>query len=278
MTLKRSVNPNCASTALQDGRLRKAQLKMLKMLEVVDAICTKHGLDYWLDAGTLLGAIRHQGFIPWDDDMDIAMPRASYEAFLRLAPSELPDFMCLQTIHTDPGYFNMATPLKIRDKTSRYIEKHEQGNEPYVQGIFIDVFVYDTMPERLRQRKRYKFLAKKISRLLGPKYSAINTGHHANLYKVIARCIPKSLLEFLLQTIISTANSSGSPYLGRGYQCVGKNFLHHDDIYPIQRSAFETGSFNIPKNPSEVLTQQFGEYLILPPISEQVMRHCKELT
>ncbi len=58
----------------QDGRLRQAQLKMLDMLEAVDKICLKHGLDYWLDRGTLLGAIRHHGFIPWDDDVDIALP------------------------------------------------------------------------------------------------------------------------------------------------------------------------------------------------------------
>ena len=65
-------------TILADGRLRQAQLKMLSMLKVIDSICVKHNIDYWLDAGTLLGAIRHQGFIPWDDDMDIAMPRVSY--------------------------------------------------------------------------------------------------------------------------------------------------------------------------------------------------------
>lgn len=81
MTLAQQINPYAADTAFSDGRLREAQLKMLTMLEVIDSICLKHNLDYWLDAGTLLGAVRHQGFIPWDDDVDIAMPRASYENF-----------------------------------------------------------------------------------------------------------------------------------------------------------------------------------------------------
>ena len=145
------------SNAQQDGRLRQAQLKMLVMLEHVDAICQKHGLDYWLEGGTLLGAIRHQGFIPWDDDMDISMPRASFEAFMRLAPKELPDFIWLQTAQTDPGYFNFSVPLKIRDCNSRFIELHETGNEPYQQGIFIDVFVYDKMDENSFIRKKNKF-------------------------------------------------------------------------------------------------------------------------
>lgn len=266
-----------ADTALNDGRLRQAQLKMLTMLQHVDALCLKHNLDYWLDAGTLLGAVRHQGFIPWDDDMDIAMPRASYEAFLRIAPQELPNHLWLQTAQSDPGYFNMATPLKIRDRSSLYIEKHERGDEPYMQGIFIDVFVYDCMPEHAAQRRWYKFLAKKLSRLLSTKYSVVHPGHYARLYKIIAKAVPKSMLHAALQKIIAKANSSGSPYWGRGYNCVGKNCLHKDDIYPLKRAAFETGVFNIPNNAPELLSQQFGDYLVLPPEEQRVMRHCKEL-
>lgn len=108
-----------------DGRLRQAQLKMLTILAAVDNICLKHGIDYWLDRGTLLGAVRHEGFIPWDDDIDIGMPRSSYERFLRIAPAQMPTNMFLQTAQSDPGFFNLAAPLKIRDRNSRFIEKHE---------------------------------------------------------------------------------------------------------------------------------------------------------
>ncbi|MCW8397960.1 LicD family protein [Legionella sp. PATHC038] len=277
MTLAKNSNPYSADTAFQDGRLRQAQLKMLAMLEVVDSICRKHGLDYWLDAGTLLGAVRHQGFIPWDDDVDIAMPRASYEQFLRVAPLEIPSWMWLQTIHSDPGYFNMATPLKIRDRASRFIEKHEKGNEPYVQGIFIDVFVYDRMPVDPKQRKRYKFYAKKLSRLLSTKYSKVKIGHYPTLYKLIASFFPKPLLEWSLQKIIHQANASHSPYIGRGYNCVGKNLIKKEEIYPLQRVSFETKEFNIPRNAEAFLIQQYGDYLQLPPEEQRVMRHCKEL-
>ncbi|VEB38919.1 LicD family protein [Legionella cherrii] len=277
MTLAKNSNPYSADTAFQDGRLRQAQLKMLTMLEVVDSICRKHGLDYWLDAGTLLGAVRHQGFIPWDDDVDIAMPRSSYEQFLRVAPSEIPNWMWLQTIHSDPGYFNMATPLKIRDRASRFIEKHEKGNEPYVQGIFIDVFVYDRMPVDPKQRKRYKFYAKKLSRLLCTKYSKVKIGHYPTFYKLIASFFPKPLLEWGLQKIIHQANASHSPYIGRGYNCVGKNLIKNEEIYPLQRVSFETKEFNIPRNAEAFLIQQYGDYLQLPPEEQRVMRHCKEL-
>lgn len=277
MNEQQMSNPYAADTALQDGRLRQAQLKMLAMLEAVDRICQKYQLDYWLDAGSLLGAVRHEGFIPWDDDMDIAMPRESYETFLQVAPAELPETIWLQTAKTDPGFFNMATPLKIRDKTSRYIEKHEKGNEPYVQGIFIDVFVYDKLSPDLKQRKRDKWLAKKLSRLISTHYSHIGLGHHAAVYRFMARFLSIGYLENRLQAIIQRNNTQSTPYLGRGYQCVGHNCLRQDDVYPLKRAVFETGEFNIPHRPEVVLSQQYGDYLTLPPVHQRVMRHCVEL-
>ena len=277
MTEQNETRSYAADTALQDGRLRQAQLKMLSMLAVVDHICRKHQLDYWLDAGTLLGAIRHQGFIPWDDDMDIAMPRASYETFLRVAPTELAATMWLQTAQTDPGFFNMATPLKIRDKTSRYIEKHETGDDPYVQGIFIDVFVYDQLSADVKQRKRNKWIAKKLSRFLGGQYSQADLGHYAGFYRLIGRFLPKSMLENRLNRIIQDNNKQSSPYIGRGYQCVGNNCMTQDDIYPLKRARFENGEFNIPNCSEVVLSKQYGDYLTLPPEHQRTMRHCIEL-
>ena len=277
MTKKSNAGAVGAIDVVQDGRLRRAQLKMLRMLEVVDYICQKHQLDYWLDAGTLLGAIRHQGFIPWDDDMDIAMPRASYEAFLRVAPAELPATMFLQTAHTDPGFFNMAVPLKIRDTTSRYVEKHEIGNESYIQGIFIDVFVYDKLSANIKQRKRDKWKAKKLSRLLAGQYSQAVIGHYSYFYRLLGRFLPKSMLEQYLNRIIQRNNQQISPYWGRGYQCVGSNCLKHEDIYPLKRMRFETGEFNVPNRFDLFLSQQYGDYMSLPPQNERTMRHCIEL-
>ena len=214
-----------ALDAQRDNRLRQAQLKMLTMLEQIDAICQRHNLDYWLEGGTLLGAIRHQGFIPWDDDLDISMPRESYNAFIKIAPNELPDYMWLQTAQTDPGYFNLSVPLKIRDRNSRLIELHETGNEPYQQGIFVDVFVYDKMDENSFIRKKDKFLAKKILRLLRPKYCKVATGHYAKAYTSLSYLFPKTILEKTLQSIIRKANYGSSRYIGYGYDCINSNFI-----------------------------------------------------
>jgi len=270
-------NRHLDSSILQDGRLRQAQLKMLAMLEAVDTICLKHGLDYWLDRGTLLGAVRHQGFIPWDDDVDIAMPRASYEAFLRVAPAELPANMRLQTASTDPGYFNLAAPLKIRDLNSRFIEKHELGTEPYLQGIFIDVFAYDVMPEDPSQRKRYKFLGKKLLRLLRHKYSEVSMGHHSGIYKAMGRLIPTSVLEKYLLRIITHANACKSPFLGYGYDSLKNNVFRVDDIYPLKRIDFESRQFFVANHAEIILSTIYGDYLTLPPEERRKPNHCREL-
>src|SRR5688500_4592922 len=148
---------------LQDGRLRQAQLKMLEMLKFVASICDKYHLEYWLEGGTLLGAIRHQGFIPWDDDLDISMPRDSYIQFLNYAGKELPASMWLQTPKTDTGYYNVSVPLKIRDRNSYYLAQRERGDEPYQQGVYIDIFVYDKKPANPLLHKTYNIIGKKLN-------------------------------------------------------------------------------------------------------------------
>ena len=82
-------------------QLRRAQLKQLSILEEIDRICRKHSIRYWLDGGSLLGAVRHGGFIPWDDDIDIAMPLEDMQRFVEIAPKELREGLRLQTPETE---------------------------------------------------------------------------------------------------------------------------------------------------------------------------------
>jgi len=263
--------------AQTDGRLRTAQLKMLVMLKTVDAICKKHQLDYWLEGGTLLGAVRHQGFIPWDDDLDISMPRASFNKFIQVAADEFPDNLLLQTPQTDPGYFNLSVPLKIRDKNSLFIELHEQGSEPYHHGIFLDVFVYDAIPSDLKKRKRDKFRAKKLQRLLSHKYCPVAMGHHATLYKLLSKFVPQAFLERQINKIIDDANKQGHVFLGYGYDCVNSNCVAYEDIYPLKKIQFEDSEFNIANRSEVILTQLYGDYMTMPPEHQRIMCHCREL-
>lgn len=88
----------------EDKTIAAAQKVMLEILQEIHKICVENNLTYWLEAGTLLGAVRHKGFIPWDDDSDVSMPRADYEKFLKIAQKKLPEDMFLQTQDTDKEY------------------------------------------------------------------------------------------------------------------------------------------------------------------------------
>ena len=119
MTDFQSIFPDIRETG--ETPLRQAQLVMLRMLKIIDYICRKHDLRYWLCSGTLLGAVRHQGFIPWDDDLDICMLREDYNRFIQIAPLEFPTDIFLQTQETDPSYDYLPLPCKVRDKNSLII-------------------------------------------------------------------------------------------------------------------------------------------------------------
>jgi lipopolysaccharide cholinephosphotransferase len=268
---------NSNISIITDGRLRKAQLKMLEMLKIVDAICSKHQIHYWLDAGTLLGCIRHHGFIPWDDDADIAMPRKSYEKFLQVAPQEIPEHIHLQKAGHVKNYYNLGAPLKIRDKNSYYLEKHEIGNETYQQGIFIDVFVYDQMWSTTWKHKAIKRISRKCLRILGTKHSALPMGRNHFLYKLYGMILPKSLLYGILDYVVSRANKLETPYIGRGYHCKKITLIEKNDVFPLKRQCFEDTMLNIPQHAERILKKEYGDFWQLPPLEERGLRHCQNL-
>ena len=118
-------------------QLRRAQLKQLTILEEIDRICRKHSIRYWLDGGSLLGAVRHGGFIPWDDDIDIAMPLEDMQRFVEIAPKELREGLRLQTPETE----DTREPIvKVRDLNSFYVEGNEDFSLNYSKGLFVDIF------------------------------------------------------------------------------------------------------------------------------------------
>ena len=132
--LKKRFNP-------EGSLIRRHQLKMLEMVKELDRICKKHNIPYFLYGGTLLGAIRHNGFIPWDDDLDVGLRHKDYVKLMKVLPQELPEHIALQTNKTDKNYFYFFA--KLRDKHSLL----DEGNiyEQYFKerGIFIDIFPFE---------------------------------------------------------------------------------------------------------------------------------------
>lgn len=133
----------------EEGKNLQEQLKfvLVRMLKIFDCICKKHDIDYWLDYGTLLGAIRQKGFIPWDNDIDIGILRADYELFLEKGIKELPRDIFFQNSDTDPGMaaFSWLVEARLRDRYSNYLDTIKtMGNSiNWHNGIQLDLFVYD---------------------------------------------------------------------------------------------------------------------------------------
>lgn len=126
-----------------DDGLRKLQLCELEILDEFVRICDMHGLKYFPMGGTLLGAVRHGGFIPWDDDIDVIMPRGDYDRFAELCRSELDSRYFYQSVDTDPHYF--LTYAKLRKNGTEFYEERFK-NSLFHKGVFIDIFPLDDCP------------------------------------------------------------------------------------------------------------------------------------
>ena len=254
-----------------------AQRIMLEMLIEVHKICEQHSIRYWLDAGTLLGAIREGGFIPWDDDLDISMPREDYKRFLKVAQQYLPKDMFLQTTETDKAF-----PLsfaKIRKLDTELIETGETGEEPYCHGVFIDIFPYDCYKygwfikavEWARKTKDKKNKYKKGS-LKRAWITFCN-----NIFMLIPLQIIKLLKIHAQKHILGLKDDA--PFFTFALRDIAPCYTLREDILPpkYQEGAFEGHGFYFPANPDKVLLAAFGsDYMTPPPVEEQ-KTHAKRI-
>lgn len=272
------------STLFPDNRqsgettLRQAQLVMLRLLKVIDYICQKHGFRYWLCSGTLLGAMRHKGFIPWDDDLDICMLREDYEEFLKVAPEEFPDDMFLQTTQTDPCYDYIPLPCKVRD-TKSLILSEGTAHEKYQQGLFVDIFPADRFHKKglatacEKFAKRYfRVITKCIDMKLSKERSLRNRmiSYFNPLFKGLALNYKKRIVKR-----IEKNKSLGTDCLiGHGMDTPWLRYFPYEEIFPLQKHTFEDSQFLIPNNPNAYLRQLYGpDYMTPPPPEKRVQKH-----
>lgn len=165
---------------------KKIWAVLLDLLNEFSIVCEKNGIEWFVDAGTILGAARHKGFIPWDDDIDIMLDRKNYEKLCLVAPKDFKHPYFFQTEYTDPGSLRGHAQLR-NSLTTAILETEKDKHYRFNQGIFIDIFPIDNLPDDLKERKR--FLAKLQRAKKRTDLISSVTTRYSNSAKVVKRII-----------------------------------------------------------------------------------------
>jgi lipopolysaccharide cholinephosphotransferase len=265
----------------EDLSLRDAQMIMADILKDVHELCEKHGIKYFLDAGTLIGAVRHKGFIPWDDDVDIGMPREEYNKFLEIAKKELPRHLFLQTFETDEYYNVYPTPCKVRYNNTMFLENGAEENHKMHNGIFIDVFPYDSLPKhrytyKIQRTLSYNIL-KSFKRLRDmPEHLSFKNKITFSFYRLVVKMFPNKRRLKVFDCLVKW-NDPKSEYMGYGVDTYWSEYVYKkSDYFDLTKLEFEGKYFYAPKNYDAILTELYGDYMTMPKVEDRVW-HAKEM-
>lgn len=242
-----------------DTRLRQCQLVMIRMLKIFDFLCAKHNVKYFLIEGSLRGAILYQGFLPWDDDLDIGMTRTNYEKFIEKVVPELPEDIFFQNDETDKYYPSChVIEAKLRDKYSSYKREKDNSKKSFHDGLQIDISVFDRvyLPNNF-----YIYL---VNRLLKFLFKGRGDKKRAGLLKLISKYSPVPLVY-------------GSSFISP-FKKINKRtgYIRNKEIEKLLRTKFEDLEVYIPIGWDSYLRRQYREYRKIPSIEKQKGSHGKD--
>lgn len=278
-------NRVCAEEIINNIYFRKAtdidydklHSSLLIILKEIDRVCKKNNIKYFLEGGTALGAIRHGGFIPWDDDADIGMLRDDFEKFRQIAKRDLDERFFFQTARRKSDYYNLFDQVGIIN--SSYTTE-DQLHLNMFHGIHVDIFAYDYFSENDQESKsRYLKLIKYVQKLhLKKRKSFVNKKNVLkrviiNYKYYFMKLVPfKVLINKINKIQISkdgNKNEIGCWFMERG---VVKSF-NYNDIFPIINKKFEDVELPVSNNYHKYLTKVYGDYMELPPEELRTVRN-----
>ena len=266
--------------------LKIVQSEILNILEIFDEKCKENNLKYYIFYGTLLGAVRHKGFIPWDDDIDITMPREDYEKFISLYRDEF-----FRGYYLD-GYncsrYESYSPV-FRINSKNVLLRRDKGNKEHWIGAFISIFPMDGLPIDVKERNKhirklmiiYALLRASRSSLFGlgnVKNRSIKEKIVIILNKIIkiGKFIPPARLAEKYNRLASQYNIENSKFVYICYDGQSSIFPRSlfDDTVDIE---FEHNKYHAPAGYDELLTLYYGDYMTPPPLSEQSPAHSTDI-
>ncbi|MBP3543694.1 MAG: LicD family protein [Lachnospiraceae bacterium] len=266
-------------------RMKQMQAANLKIIKEVDRICRKHGIHYLLDAGTLIGAIRHKGFIPWDDDVDFAFLREEYEKFIKAAKEELPEGIHLwfPTDSAKYGAFYDFTPKLVYENSRKRLPDEDTAfYKEEMNHICADIFILDEISENPLERK-WQILLNKIiygmamghrRKLDFSKYSFLQRLQVAVLAGVGSVINMETLCKWERRAALRQTNGTSSLLYYSNYE---PGYVHmivpREGSQQILEVPFEDMQVMIPKGYDNVLKVVYGDYMTLPPRETRKPKH-----
>ena len=272
-----------------DITLKKIQNVELEILKDFMDICDRHKLDYFGIAGTGIGALRHQGFIPWDDDIDVAMPREDFEKLLRLVEKEMGDKYLIMNTERYPNYPLMTTRMTMRG-TSFKEEALKDIDAPL--GIFLDLYPLDKVsdnPKEARKQARDAWFWSKILILRSIPFPMLGfSGWKAKVIHAVcglahlflkACHVPKMWI-YKKAYEAETRSNHYAKTKNLNFFCDTTPYMNLyavKDIYPLRKLPFEDTKLNFPHNLHNNLTGMYGDYMQLPPEEKRKNHYPYEL-
>ena len=260
--------------------LRSVQMIQLEIAMEIRRVCDALEIQYWLDFGTLLGAVRHKGFIPWDDDMDLGMFRSAYNEFLQKAPALLKEEYELISWNCDENYPHQF--CKVQKKGTMYLSDAQAQDSIY--GIYVDIFPYDKYPDDLDTQNKVKFQLKILRAVIRAK-SHLKTWIVYNRFsfkkwlknlpvRIISLFFKKQNLVAKYESICTSFNNANTClFTAESDEEIGKVLLKEKALSSFITLPFEEEYFSVPKYYDEYLTTLYGDYMVLPPENERYDRH-----
>lgn len=245
-----------------------------EILDEIHRICTENGLRYSLAYGTLLGAVRHQSFIPWDDDIDVMMPREDYEKLVAIWETVAPCGFLLETDrNTDDCVNNFA---KIRKDHTIFLQFDDERKRKHHKGIFVDVFPFDRCAENKTARRiQYGFFA--LNLLFNRGYSSSSGGLTGALEKALLTLVPKSAYRKLSLRAGERSRAWNDKNLENWVSpCTisdCRRYYPADLFEEFTMLEFHGKRYYAVKKFDEFLTICYGDYMKLPPEEERVWKH-----
>ncbi|MCP0886773.1 LicD family protein [Ligilactobacillus sp. WILCCON 0076] len=261
-------------------KIEEIHIVELKLLAKFKQICDKNKLKYFLIGGSLLGAVRHKGFIPWDDDVDVGMLRGDYDKMLRILPQELKDSAYfLQTPWSDEHYGLSYAKLLNCDYT---IQEKFNYNDAR-SGLFIDIFPFDAIPIsklsrnlQMLQYKRYNdqlLLKLNYSPFPLPGRDYIKEKIAQNMEEIDSLKVKReeAMCQYELDTFLPECKNLASQY------SYDKEVIERENLDKLKEVPFENLMLNVPCAYDQILTTMYGDYMKLPPVERRINKHLMEI-